>query len=233
MTSPVTSGTSTTAQTDAAGLAKTAATLGKDQFLQLLVTQLKNQDPMSPMDGTQFAAQLAQFSTVEQLMQMNTKLDAQNTAAAQGQIAQQASFANALIGRDVILNGARVNVAGDGTGRINVDLAAAATKVHVDVVSGDGKTVIASQDFTGVGAGSQTLSLAVGQIPSGNYTYKVTAADAAGKAISVTGNTVGEVQATVFQSGQVMVRVDGAVVPVTDITEIIAAATPAAAPKTN
>ena len=48
--------------------------MGKDQFLQLLVAQMKNQDPDSPMDGTQMAAQLAQFSTVEQLQNANTTL---------------------------------------------------------------------------------------------------------------------------------------------------------------
>ena len=48
--------------------------MGKDQFLQLLVAQMKNQDPDSPMDGTQMAAQLAQFSTVEQLQNANDTL---------------------------------------------------------------------------------------------------------------------------------------------------------------
>jgi flagellar hook assembly protein FlgD len=49
--------------------------MGKDQFVQLLVTEMKNQDPMNPMDGKDLAAQLAQFSSVEQLMNINTKLD--------------------------------------------------------------------------------------------------------------------------------------------------------------
>jgi flagellar basal-body rod modification protein FlgD len=48
--------------------------LGKDQFLQLLVAQLKNQDPMSPSDGKEMAAQLAQFSGVEQLVTANETL---------------------------------------------------------------------------------------------------------------------------------------------------------------
>ena len=56
--------------TNAAG-----GTMGKDQFVQLLVTEMKNQDPMNPMDGKDLAAQLAQFSSVEQLMNINTKLD--------------------------------------------------------------------------------------------------------------------------------------------------------------
>ncbi|HXF23134.1 MAG TPA: flagellar hook capping FlgD N-terminal domain-containing protein [Gemmatimonadaceae bacterium] len=49
--------------------------MGKDQFVKLLVTEMQNQDPMNPMDGKDLAAQLAQFSSVEQLMNINTKLD--------------------------------------------------------------------------------------------------------------------------------------------------------------
>jgi len=64
------SGSASNAITDAAGGA-----MGKNQFVQLLVTEMKNQDPMNPMDGKDLAAQLAQFSSVEQLMNINTKLD--------------------------------------------------------------------------------------------------------------------------------------------------------------
>lgn len=49
-------------------------TLDKDAFLKMLLTQLQNQDPLNPMDNTQFAAQMAQFSTLEQLSNMNTQL---------------------------------------------------------------------------------------------------------------------------------------------------------------
>jgi flagellar basal-body rod modification protein FlgD len=65
-----TSNSASNAITNAAGGA-----MGKDQFVQLLVTQMQNQDPMDPMDGKDLAAQLAQFSSVEQLMNINTKLD--------------------------------------------------------------------------------------------------------------------------------------------------------------
>ena len=54
---------------------ETADALGKDDFLTMLVAQLENQDPLNPMDGTDFSAQLAQFSQLEQLMNLNTSME--------------------------------------------------------------------------------------------------------------------------------------------------------------
>lgn len=65
---------STQSTTDQSTTAATSKGLGKDAFLTLLVTQLKNQDPMNPMDNTQFVAQMAQFSSLEQMQNMNTNL---------------------------------------------------------------------------------------------------------------------------------------------------------------
>lgn len=86
-------GTNTKAATDT----KTAATKNQvdyNSFLKLLVAQMKNQDPTKPMDSTQYVAQLATFSQVEQSVQTNTKLD---------QIMQSSALsqADALIGRTI------------------------------------------------------------------------------------------------------------------------------------
>jgi flagellar basal-body rod modification protein FlgD len=70
-----TGATGATANTAGDPLASAGGPMGETQFLQLLVSQMQNQDPTAPMDGTQMAAQLAQFSSVEQLINVNTKLD--------------------------------------------------------------------------------------------------------------------------------------------------------------
>ncbi|MFZ0851987.1 MAG: flagellar hook assembly protein FlgD [Hyphomicrobiaceae bacterium] len=86
-----TSGSNTSSNT--AGAAKTA-TVDYNQFLQLLIAQLKNQDPTKPMDSAQFISQLASFSNVEQSIQTNAKLDALMTSSALSQ-------AEGMIGRQI------------------------------------------------------------------------------------------------------------------------------------
>ncbi|KAA9006395.1 flagellar hook assembly protein FlgD [Paenibacillus spiritus] len=66
--------------------------LGKDQFLKILVTQLSNQDPMQPMQDKEFIAQMAQFSSVEQLMNIGEKVDA---------LSQSLGSASSLIGKEI------------------------------------------------------------------------------------------------------------------------------------
>ncbi len=73
--------------------------LGKQQFLQLLVAQLKNQDPLKPMDDTQFITQLAQFSTLETLQQIQSTLETSLGA-------QLLDHAMSLLGRTVTATGA-------------------------------------------------------------------------------------------------------------------------------
>jgi len=84
---------------NAAALANSATagsgqTLGQNDFLQLLMTQLQNQDPMSPMDNTQFIAQMAQFSSLEQMTNLVSATQAMN---ANNEVAQSVS----LIGHNV------------------------------------------------------------------------------------------------------------------------------------
>jgi len=74
---------------------KPVDTLGKDQFLSILVAQLRNQDPMSPMNDTEFIGQMAQFTSVEQLMNMSNEL---------ALIRQNIGTASSLIGKNVSWN---------------------------------------------------------------------------------------------------------------------------------
>ncbi|NOU93429.1 flagellar hook capping protein [Paenibacillus sp. LMG 31456] len=69
-----------------------AGKLGKDEFLKILMTQLKNQDPMEPLQDKEFIAQMAQFTSVEQLTNMNTEMK---------NLRQTLGFASGLIGKEI------------------------------------------------------------------------------------------------------------------------------------
>src|SRR5690606_32865589 len=77
--------------------AKGSDELGQKAFLKLMITQLENQDPLSPQENGEFIAQLAQFSSVESLDRLNTNFD----GFAQGFVANQALQASSLVGRSV------------------------------------------------------------------------------------------------------------------------------------
>lgn len=71
-----------------------SSTMGKDEFLKLLITQLQNQDPMQPLDDKEFIAQMAQFTSVEQLMNISSQLDAMSSSlgSVSGLIGKEATW---------------------------------------------------------------------------------------------------------------------------------------------
>jgi len=77
------------------------SSMGKDEFLNLLVTQLSNQDPLNPMDNQQFASQLAQFSSLELLTNMRASLDSNLEAQHSVAAALQGGLAADLVGRSI------------------------------------------------------------------------------------------------------------------------------------
>src|SRR5450755_151883 len=93
-------------------LSGSSSALGEQDFLTLLVAQLKNQDPLSPQDNTAFVAQLAQFSTLQATMGINTRLDTLST--------QNTGLANtenvSLVGKTATVKGSIVTDDGSGTG---------------------------------------------------------------------------------------------------------------------
>ena len=97
-----------------------------DKFMTLLVTQLKNQDPLNPLDNAQITSQLAQLSTVTGVNKLNTTLE---SLKASYQASESLQAAN-MIGHGVLVNGDRVQLV-DGKSILGVELDSAADKVDV------------------------------------------------------------------------------------------------------
>ena len=153
-----------------------------DRFLKLLVAQMQNQDPLSPMDNAQVTSQMAQINTVTGIDKLNATVQGLSTQFMQLQAVQGAS----LVGRDVIVAGNRLSVdaeAGIGQGGFELDGAADAVKVEILAPSG---AVVQTLNLGAESAGVHSFNWPSGTATSGSgLTFRVTAT-AGGVATKVT-----------------------------------------------
>lgn len=217
-----------TGGTTAAASSTSKTTMGKDAFLTLLITQLQHQDPLNPADSTEFTAQLAQFSSLEQLNNVNENLSALKLYQASINNAQAVSF----IGKDVVATGNSVEARSGQTVACEFDLAQPAQKVVVSVYDATGafvKDVVA----TGLTAGRQTVGWD-GRDRSGNtvadgaYTFEVQAEGSGKEAVAATTYTRGTVAGVSFQDGVTYLAVGNRRVAIGDVVQVTqqTAATP-------
>jgi flagellar basal-body rod modification protein FlgD len=150
--------------------AATSGTLTESDFLTLLTTQLENQDPLNPQSPSDFAAELAQFSTASGVQTLNSTLGAGGGVQA----------AN-LVGKNVAVSGNAIVLAnGSAPGAFNLSAAASDVKVAVTDSSGDVVDVV---DLGAMGAGNQNFtwngqSLAGTAAAAGTYSFAVNATSA-------------------------------------------------------
>lgn len=162
MTTPVSSDTSALFGTQPAAASK--SDLGQEDFLTLMITQFKNQDPFEPMDNGEFLGQLAQFSTVNGISSLNSSF-AGLAGALQDEQALQAAN---LVGRSVL---ADTNVGWfDGDAAIGgaVELDAAVSNVEIDIINANGELV---------------KKLSLGEQPPGVVNFNWDGRDASGELV--------------------------------------------------
>ncbi|WNO07981.1 flagellar hook assembly protein FlgD [Teredinibacter sp. KSP-S5-2] len=111
--------------------------LGQKAFLQLMITQLENQDPLSPQDNTEFISQLAQFSSVESLDSLNNSFD----QFANSFVANQALQASTLVGRSVSVPSEQTMLVSGGLISASVDIPASTGEVRVNIYTDSGELV--------------------------------------------------------------------------------------------
>lgn len=122
------------AATDESSVASEAADF--ESFLTLLTAQLRNQDPLAPLDSTEFVAQLANFSSVEQQIQTNDKLDALAERGLNDGIADLASW----IDRDIVATDGSFRATGDPV-QFRLPPITGAQRVEARIVSEDGNVI--------------------------------------------------------------------------------------------
>ncbi|MCB2251514.1 flagellar hook assembly protein FlgD [Pseudomonas chlororaphis] len=146
--------------------------LGKDAFLKLLVTQLKNQNPLDPQDNSEFVAQLAQFSSLEGITTLNDSV----TAIAGNYKSSQALQASSLVGRSVIVQAATTQVDTTKSMTGSVKVPASVSGLTVTITDKDGKAV-KTIDLGSQKAGSTSFvwdgtKTDGTKADPGNYTFK-------------------------------------------------------------
>lgn len=204
--------------TNAVGAAGAASATGRtrlaenfDTFLSLLTTQIKNQDPLSPMDSTQFTQQLVQMTGVEQQLLTNDLLQKLVSNTGTG-----VSTAVSLIGKDVRADSSEAALKG-GKAEWGYTLDRAASDVKLEILDSKGRVVrtLAPADNT---AGEHTLAWdgtgqGGGNLPDGTYSLRVTAKDSEGAAITSSTHVDGLVTGVEQQDGSTFITVNGVRVP--------------------
>ncbi|MFC4704555.1 MULTISPECIES: flagellar hook assembly protein FlgD [Paraburkholderia] len=192
----------TAAASGASSTSGTGSTSGTDlqnTFLQLLVTQLQNQDPTNPMDSSQMTSQLAQINTVTGIQQLNTSLSSLSTQLSAGQNAQAAL----LIGSTVLAPGNSMTVTSGAAPQLGVTLPSAASDVKLTITNSAGQ-VVNTLDLGAQSAGTVPITwngtdAAGNAVADGNYTVSASAI-VNGQAATATALVASKVQGVIQQS---------------------------------
>ncbi|NDV23268.1 flagellar hook assembly protein FlgD [Desulfovibrio sp. JC022] len=197
--------------------------LNKDAFLKLFVTQLKNQDPVNPMDNKEQLAQLAQFSSLERLTNISKAMDGL-TKTVKTVIGLNAT---GYIGKTVMAKGISVSKDGSETTSASISLPAACKSVYVDIFDKKGALVRSVEmgsksagkfDFKWDGMDKDKKAAADGQ-----YRIVVRAESSSGKKVLANIEVSGKVKAVNTAGGQNILELeDGRKVLLSNVTRVVA-----------
>ena len=203
---PATTSTSSSSSSSTTGVNNSTLASNFTTFLQLLTTQLKNQNPLDPLDTNQFTQQLVQFAQVEQQLKSNDQLQ---TLVSLQKTAQQTQ-ALAFVGMKVAVEGKTAELKDNlATWGFSTTKPATAT---VNIVNSAGSTVYTGtfsvqaglQEFKWDGRNNNGQAM-----PAGTYTLNVTAKDASGQTIAVSTETEGTVDSVDMTANPPVLKIGG------------------------
>ncbi|MDP2366010.1 MAG: flagellar hook capping FlgD N-terminal domain-containing protein [Ignavibacteria bacterium] len=198
--------------------------MGKEDFLKLMLAQLRNQDPLSPMEGTEFAAQLAQFTSLEQLMNLNDSMDVSINANYYLTQSINNTLAATLIGKEVKLNGSTFQNNGQENATLGYNLSTAANTITVKIYNEAGllvKTIENAPKNSGDNKLNWDFTDNEGNsVPQGKYRFEVEAKDVDNNPISHSMYVLGKIDGVKFTGYGTMLVVNGAEYLLSDIMEI-------------
>jgi flagellar basal-body rod modification protein FlgD len=192
-----------------------------DTFLQLLTTQLKNQNPLDPLDTNQFTSQLVQFTSVEQQLKSNEFLEAlmlSNQAAG-------ATDAVNFIGKAVTASGAKADLV-DGTVSWNFSLDQTASDARIAIKNAAGVTVYSEVGSLAAGSGKfewDGVGTDGAKSPDGAYTITIDARNLNGETVPVSTEITGTVTGVDFQGLEPVLLIGTSRLPLSTITSVVAA----------
>ena len=198
------------------------SSLGMDAFLQLLVTQLQYQDPLSPMDDKEFVAELAQFSSLEQLTEINSGIEGLASIGTEQQLLGAVNF----IGKTIEANGTAVSLEEGSATSVTFTLPDAAETCMVNVLDSTGQ-IVRTVDLGATAAGQVEFSwdgkdYDGNVMDDGQYQVAVTATDADGNVMKVSSTMTGTVSGIQQENGSYYLDIgNGRYVAFTDITNVV------------
>lgn len=195
--------------------------MGKDEFLQLLVAQLRNQDPINPMNPEQMAAQLAQFSSVEQLMAIREELEGHAALQASAIQASAAASAVELVGREVLAAGNRFTLV-EGEAVVLTVGSSGTGEGRLRILNAEGQ-VVASGSVGRIEAGRNAVdatALTEG-LPSGIYRYELEVVGTGNRRVEVQTFTHARIEAVRFgPQGPILISGSGLEIALSTVVEV-------------